>query len=96
MSKRGPLAKAEKFYITNHVDKIDLETLAKDLDRTVNSIRKYANKVSEEQPLRLLDQFAKNGKGSVVMTENASALIDANRKTTRTNRENCVTKIKED
>ena len=96
MSKRGPLAKAEKFYIANHIDKLDLDTMAKDLDRSVNSIRKYANTVAVDQAPRLSDQFAKNGKGSVVMTENASVQIDANRKTTRLNRESCVTKIRED
>lgn len=94
MTKRGPLAKAEKFYIAKNLNTMDLDTIAKDLDRTVNSIKKYATKVEEEQVPTIGDQFAKNGKGSVVMTENASSMIDVQKKPTKRYRDNCVTKIK--
>jgi hypothetical protein len=92
-SKRGPLGKAEKFYIQNNINNLDLDTLAKDLDRTVNAIRKYATKVAEEQIPTVSDQFARQS-GAVIMTENASSMIDAKKKPTKKVRDSCVAKIK--
>jgi len=93
MSKRGPLSKAEKFYIENNIDS-ELENLAKDLDRAVSSIEKYVNKVRKSNRVTVGDQFARNGKGSVVMTENASSMADQKRNRTVKFDRNCVAKIK--
>jgi len=83
MTKKGPLSKAEKFYIENHTD-VSIDTLCKDLDRaksTVNKFLKTLPAVNEEKlgptPIASKDsltmsQFARNGQGSTVMTENAS------------------------
>ncbi len=94
MSKRGQLSKAEKFYIENNISS-ELEGLAKDLDRAVSSIEKYASKVRKSNKITVGDQFANNGKGSIVMTENASSMADETRKkrTIKFDRD-CVAKIK--
>jgi hypothetical protein len=89
MTKKGPLSKAEKFYIENHTD-LSIASLCKDLDRaksTVNKFLKTLPAVKQEQgpaPVAsketpTMSQFARNGKGSTVMTENASVMGDEHR-----------------
>ena len=89
MTKKGPLSKAEKFYIENHTD-LSIASLCKDLDRaksTVNKFLKTLPAVNQEQgpaPVAsketpTMSQFARNGKGSTVMTENASVMGDEHR-----------------
>lgn len=96
-SKRGPLSKAETFYIIEHV-KLgkELSDIATDLDRAIKSIEKcYTTaKKENEKSLTVGDQFAKH-KGSVVMTENASSLSDSKRKVnTSSKTTNCITSPK--
>jgi len=99
-SKRGPLSKAEVFYVQEHV-KLgkDINEIAADLDRPAKSIEKCVAKAQKENPSSKLnagDQFAKK-RGAVVMTENASTIGDARRRSTSVPRNsNCVTKIKQD
>lgn len=55
MAKRGKLSKAERFYIEQKMVEVDVETLAKDLDRTPNIVRKHIDsvpvpEVTPEQP----------------------------------------------
>ena len=98
-SKRGPLSKAEIFYIEEHVKMgQDINTIATDLDRPAKSIEKCVTKAQKEnapQRLTASDQFVRKG-GAVIMTENASTIGDARRKSCADRRSNCITKIKED
>jgi len=100
MTKKGPLSKAERFYIENHVH-LDINDLCKDLDRAQSSIKKHLKSINKElqpetkKPTRIYDQFARNDKGSTVMTENASIEGDDFRESKtppRTSR--CTTRIR--
>ena len=94
MTKKGPLSKAEKFYIENHSG-LDIRDLCKDLDRAqsiVNKFLKTLPNLDEKKDTVLYQQFARNEKGSVVMTENASELADSKRpQFTESKRPSCVT-----
>lgn len=97
-SKRGPLSKAETFYITEHA-KIgkNINDIAVDLDRPIKSIEKcYTTAVKENsQSFNVGSQFAKH-KGSVVMTENASSMSDDRRLVNAPTRsKNCITRAKQ-
>lgn len=96
-SKRGPLSKAETFYVTEHAKSgKDITEIAVDLDRPIKSIEKCYTKAQKEnvKAFTVSDQLARH-KGAVVMTENASTLADARRKRSNTVKtSNCVTKIK--
>lgn len=96
-SKRGPLSKAEVFYISEHA-KIgkDISEIASDLDRPVKAIDKCYTKAQKEnaESLTVGGQFARH-KGSVIMTENASTMSDSTRsKSAPSTVKNCVTKAK--
>ena len=80
MAKKGPLGKAEVFYIENHYPQSDATELAADLDRSVSSIKNFIkkNKLDQKPAINVSDQFARQ-KGSVVMTENASSLGSTSR-----------------
>ena len=99
MGKKGPISKIESFYIDNNRDK-DIAEIAVDLDRSVASIEKYLKKNVTEAPrqtsVKAGDQFARNDRGIVVMTENASQMSDAKRKSVIKKPTHCVTKIKQD
>ena len=84
MTKKGPLSKAEKFYIENHID-LSIGSLCKDLDRaksTVNKFLKTLPDVKQDQgptpvakkETTTMSQFGRSGKGSTVMTQTASDL----------------------
>lgn len=96
-SKRGPLSKAETFYITEHAKSgKDIGEIASDLDRPIKSIQKcYTSAVKSVNKTSLVsEQFARH-KGTVVMTENASTMSDATKKTRNLTRpQNCVTSVK--
>lgn len=99
MGKKGPISKIEAFYIDNNRG-TDVAQIALDLDRSITSIEKYLKKNVTEAPrqtgVKAGDQFARNDRGSVVMTENASQMSDAVRKTVIKKPTHCVTKIKKD
>lgn len=96
MFKKGPLSKAECFYIQHNYNKIDISQLSEDLNRPVAIIEKWIKKniSNAPAPIKAGDHFARM-KGSVVMTENASTLSDSKRKKL-TQRQQCITKIKND
>jgi len=82
MTKKGPLSKAEKFYIEQKYVDLGLERICKELDRAKGVVEKHAKtkKIVEEESItksksRLAEQFAQSG-GSTVMTENASMMAD--------------------
>ena len=109
MTKKGPLSKAEKFYIENHHLDLELKELCKDLDRAQGTINKFVSTIpkanivqtqtGDKKETALSKQFARNeAGGAVVMTPNASIMADEKRpdfssKKTRSKR--CVTKIKD-
>jgi hypothetical protein len=97
-SKRGPLSKAEVFYIEEHIKSgKDINEIATDLDRAVKSIEKCVTKVQKElkkSPLTS-DQFARRP-GVTVMTENASTMGDATRSRKSPSSLSCITKIKDE
>ena len=97
MTKTGPLSKAEKFYIENHRDS-SIKDLCKDLDRAQSIVNKFVKTLPEKkenEETLLFKQFAKNDKGSVVMTENASEMADGKRaQFSEKKRSSCVTEIR--
>lgn len=96
MSKTGPISKVEAFYIDNHYKTLTAQELADILDRKVTTVSAYIKKnfQTTTATIRSGDHFAKN-KGSVVMTEAASMLVDSMR-TPKKNNKDCVTKIRHD
>lgn len=97
-SKRGPLSKAELFYITEHAKSGKaVQDIAVDLDRPVKSIEKCFIKAQKEAGTSLTagSQFAKY-KGATMMTENASTLGDESRKRVKQPIKSCITSIKKD
>lgn len=76
MTKKGPLSKAEKFYIENHSN-LEITVLCKDLDRAKSTVQKFISQMpTPQKTTRLYDQFARNDKGSTVMTQNAAEISD--------------------
>lgn len=96
MFKKGPLSKIECFYIQQNHSKIEISQLSSDLNRPIDIIEKWIKKNITDAPsvMKAGDHFARS-KGSVIMTENASALTDSKRKR-HINNSQCVTKIKND
>jgi|LakMenEpi03Aug12_release.lakeMendotaPanAssembly.Ray.scaffolds.fasta_scaffold05646_6 hypothetical protein len=97
-SKRGPLSKAETFYVTEHAKTgKSVQDIALDLDRPIKAIEKCFTKAQKdsEATLNAGSQFARH-KGSVVMTQNASTLGDLSRKRQPQTKQSCVTKIKKE
>ena len=109
MTKKGPLSKAEKFYIENHRN-LTIQELCKDLDRAQTTVDKFiktlstqklAPTLSNKKETALSKQFARNKKGgSVVMTPNASIMADEKRSEFGSGngawKKNCTTIIRED
>jgi len=94
--KRGPLSKAEIFYIEGHQSKLSVQEIASDLNRAVAVVAKQIKKNPPKEDVpNIGDQFAKQ-KGVTIMTENASQMIDQKRQTHRPTKDYCVTKIKHD
>lgn len=94
MAKKGPLGKAETFYIDNNRTDMTADQLSKDLDRTLSAINKYLkDNPVESQGMKVGDQFTRQ-KGITIMTENASTMADAKRKIEKPDQSHCVTSIK--
>ena len=102
MSKRGPLSKAEKFYIENNVES-DIESISKDLDRSLQIVTKYIKENCSKTAPRIINVsnlMAKNeDRGVTIMTESASSASDSNkqiRKKPAPSWQQSIHKIKED
>lgn len=96
MTKKGPLSKAEKFYLTHHSEN-DIGGLCKDLDRAKSSVKKFLDTLptKEKKESLLYQQFGRNDKGSTVMTQAASEMADGKRSAFNIKkRPSCVTTIK--
>ena len=100
MTKKGPLSKAEKFYIENKHTDTEVDTLCKELDRAKSIVKTHIAKCQKEEDKsnahNIGSQFAKNDNGATIMTPNASEMGDAFKgKTSETVRQNnCITSIK--
>jgi hypothetical protein len=97
MTKKGPLSKAEAFYIEHHYKTQDLDSLCKELDRAkslvATCIEQCKQKAIDGEAFNVANQFFSK-RGSTVMTENASVMSDQVRKNVTSKVSNCTTKIK--
>lgn len=95
MAKTGPLGKAESFYVEEKYKSGDtVEQIAHDLDRATTAIEKHLKKAKIEAPRTIIDQQFVRQNGSVVMTENASSMIDHKKNNVPKKQSNCITKIR--
>lgn len=84
--KRGPLSKAEKFYIQQHQGNLDILELCDDLDRSKEQVQKYIDELNkgkknpkETHMKKVMDQgtHKRNGQPvAKVMTPAASEYSD--------------------
>ena len=102
MAKKGPLGKAEEFYIKHNYKTMDVDQICKELDRAKSLVKRHVAKCTKEDE----EQEAKerptagfaHSRGATVMTNVASEMGDANRQavlaksTSRQN--NCTTRIR--
>lgn len=97
MTKKGPLSKAEAFYIKHHYKVNDVDELSKELNRAKSLVESHVAKCRKEDEkndaFNVANQFAYR-KGSAIMTENASVLADTIKRGLPSKPANCVTKIK--
>jgi len=101
MTKKGPLSKAERFYIDNNLQ-LPIGELCKDLDRAKSTLEKYLKTIVTDDSVQaetlLFQQFARNDNGATVMTENAAMMGDEmgikRRKAAPPKQSKCVTKIR--
>ena len=98
MTKKGPLGKAEIFYVKGHYEEQGVEQIAKDLDRALSLIKKQVSKFEEGQPKKrtLAGEAMARREGVVVMPETASELSDQSRGRAKNRPNHCTTKIKND
>jgi hypothetical protein len=96
MAKKGPIGKAEAFYIEQHLAVKTEQEIAEDLDRTITSVKTFMkkNKLKAEKPKTILDQSIVRHKGGAVMTETASSISDTKRRISKEPNKSCVAKIK--
>lgn len=111
MTKKGPLSKAEKFYIENHRD-MTVAELCVDLGRAKATVERFVARLpkpkteaapeptesvveQEKKETLLYKQFARNDKGSTVMTQNAAEMSDDFRtKNVSSKVSRCTTRIR--
>ena len=91
--KRGPLNKAEVYYIEGNRDALDPEQIAEDLTRSKTTIENYIKKNPKVEGMSAGDQFARQS-GATVMTENASSMSDAHKANFQKPKKDCIARIK--
>ena len=98
MTKKGPLGRAEAFYVEGHYKKQTVEEIAKDLDRALSLIRKQIETLEISKPKERIAAGAAMARreGVVVMTEAASALSDNSKGKAKHKPSHCTTRIKND
>jgi hypothetical protein len=95
--KKGPLSKAESYYIDGHYRDMTAADIATDLNRTITSVENYIKKTHVKQkPVTgtVAGDHFEHHRGTTIMTENASTMADAKRKVSSPSKTKCVTKIK--
>ena len=90
--KRGPLNKAEVYYIEGNRNELAIEVIAEDLTRSKITIENYLKK-NPSKGLTVGDQFARQS-GATIMTENASSMADAQKASFERPTSKCITSIK--
>ena len=97
MTKKGPLGKAEVFYVQEHYKENDEKKIAKELDRPIATIKKQIEKFraeSPEPPVGSAGSKMARRDGIVTMTASASQTSDAKRTAGKSNRASrCTTSI---
>ena len=97
--KKGPLSKAEKYYIENNSE-TKVSALAKDLDRSELAISKHLQTVKKDSDIPdSSNLYARDSnKVATIMTEAASMAADESRKSASTPRryKGVIHKIKEE
>lgn len=98
MAKKGPLGKAEEFYIKHNYKTMTVDQICKELDRAKSLVKRHVTKCSsedEEQEKKNNSGFA-HSNGVTIMTKNASERGDAHRETLHSSsrQENCTTRIR--
>tara|TARA_R100000773_G_C4213726_1_gene112735 strand:+ start:439 stop:735 length:297 start_codon:yes stop_codon:yes gene_type:complete len=83
--KKGPLSKAEKYYIENNTES-EVSVLAKDLDRSESTVSKHLQTIKEDTNIPdSSDLYARDAnKVATIMTESASMAADESRKKSST------------
>ena len=97
--KKGPLSKAEKYYIENNTES-ELSGLAKDLDRSESAVSKHLKTIKKNTEIPDSSNLytRDSNKVATIMTEAASMAADESRKNTSTPKKykGIIHKIKED
>lgn len=96
--KKGPLGKAEVFYIDGNYRDLTAVEIAQDLNRSITSIENYIKKnLSRKNTggIQAGDHFIRQ-RGVTIMSENASTIADQKRKSGSPYKKGCTTRIKED
>ena len=105
MVKKGPLSKAEKFYIENNSD-MSVDDVANDLKRSIDLVSKHRERTTSNNPSVQIQNVGKlmarkKDKGVTMMTPNASSVADETRKSriepdSRTDRPDAIYIINKD
>ena len=98
MVKKGPLGKAEMFYIKEQHTTMDLDEMCKELDRAKTLVKRHITKCKKQEDKEAEEAFTAGSQfairnGSVVMTQNASQMSDEVKSTSKiTSRQStCIT-----
>ena len=91
MTKKGPLGKAELFYVKEHCQTLDAREIAKELDRPIAD--KFLAEFPKDQRLGTAGAQMARRDGVVTMTAGASQTADTKRSTGKKARPDCVTTI---
>lgn len=103
MAKTGPLSKVEKYYIDGVNDQMDVDVIARELDRSKTSISNYLKNKTKaakenENELRQGEPLPKNN-NPVVMTQaqaEVGDMIAQNGPKISKKMADCITRIKRD
>ena len=81
MVKKGPLGKAEQFYIKEQHKTMGLDEICQELDRAKTLVKRHITKCKKQDEKEAEEAFTVGSQfgirnGSVVMTQNASQMSD--------------------
>lgn len=95
MTKKGPLGKAEEYYVKGHYGSMDAKQIAKELDRPIGIVKKHIEKVKKDEPDGRISAGNMMGRqdGVVVMTESASSMSEEFKKPS-SKKSRCITGTK--
>ena len=98
MVKKGPLGKAEQFYIKEQYKEMSVDDICKELDRAKTLIKRHITKCKKQEDDEAEKAFTAGSQfgirnGTVVMTQNASQMSDEVKSTSKiTSRQaTCIT-----